>query len=87
MNEEQVFNRIVNILEPFVGDPGVLRHVTRQTHIIDDLKVNSARLVDIIIQAEDTFDIVIEDDEADEVGTLEDMVRLIARKIAKRSMQ
>ena len=51
------------------------------TTIIQDLKVNSARLVDIIIQAEDVFDIEIDDDDADEIKTVGDAVRVVERKL------
>ncbi|MFW5908394.1 MAG: phosphopantetheine-binding protein, partial [Desulfosalsimonas sp.] len=58
-----------------------LENVTMDTSILDDLKVNSARLVDIIIQFEDTFDIEIEDDDADNIRTIGDAVNYIADRL------
>ena len=49
--------------------------------IIQDLKVNSARLVDIIIQSEDVFDIAIDDDDADQIKSIGDAVRVVERKL------
>ena len=51
------------------------------TAIIQDLKVNSARLVDIIINAEDVFDIEIDDDDADGIKTVGDAVKVVERKL------
>jgi len=48
-----------------------------ETHVLDDLKVNSARLVDIIIAFEDEFEVEISDDDVDELVTLGDAVRVI----------
>jgi len=47
-----------------------------------DLKVNSARLVDIIIKCEDVFGTSIDDDEADKIATIGDAVTLIQQKAA-----
>jgi acyl carrier protein len=51
------------------------------TSILDDLKINSARLVDIVLDFEDVFDIEVDDDDADRVTTVEDGVNLILAKI------
>ena len=51
------------------------------THILNDLKVNSARLVDVIIKCEDTFGITVEDDEADKIGTIGEAVKIIKEKL------
>jgi acyl carrier protein len=52
-----------------------------QTNILDDLKVNSARLVDVVIAFEDEFDIEIDDEDVDTVNTVGDAVRLISSKL------
>ena len=51
------------------------------THILDDLKVNSARLVDVVLAFEDKFGIEIADDDVDTVNTVGDAVRLISAKL------
>jgi acyl carrier protein len=48
-----------------------------ETHIINDLQVNSARLVDIVLDFEDTFDLEISDDDADKINTIGDAVKLV----------
>ena len=52
-----------------------------QTSILDDLKVNSARLVDVVIAFEDDFDIEIADEDVDTVNTVGDAVNLIVSKL------
>ncbi len=80
MSEQEIFARMIEILRPYVKDPSLLDGATAATHILDDLKVNSARLVDVIIGCEDAFGITIEDDEADGIRTIGDAVTLILRK-------
>ena len=53
MDEKQIFKEMVTILKPYVKDLALLENATKETHILDDLKVNSARLVDVIIKCED----------------------------------
>ena len=49
MDEKQIFEKMIDILKLYMKDPSLLEKATLQTHILDDLKVNSARLVDVII--------------------------------------
>ncbi len=82
MGKEQVMQKVMDILKSYVKDPSLLEKATPDTHIIKDLKVNSARLVDIIIKFEDVFGMTIEDDDADRVATIGDAVSLIQQKAA-----
>ena len=79
--EAEVFESVVKILTPFVKNQEALASVARATHILDDLKVNSSRLVDVVLQFEDTFDIEVEDDDIDSVETVGDCVTLISKKL------
>ena len=44
--------------------------------------MNSARLVDVILNFEDEFDIEVEDEDADAVNTVGDAVSLIEGKLS-----
>lgn len=78
MDTQEVFKKIVEILTPFAKNEEALSNVTMETSIQEDLEVNSARLVDIVLEIEDGFDIEISDDDADQVATVGDAVNLIA---------
>lgn len=82
MDENKILEEIKNILRPYVKDGALLDQATTETHILDDLKVNSARLVDVIIKCEDMFGLTIEDDEADRIRTIGDAVKLIQEKLS-----
>jgi acyl carrier protein len=68
---------VVGILTPFVKNADALKAISMETSILKDLKVNSARLVDIVLEIEDAFGIAVSDDQADQVKTVGDAVRLI----------
>lgn len=82
MNEKAIYDELISIIEEFVKDTDLLAKASFKTNIIKDLKVNSARLVDIIIKTEDTFNIEIDDDDADSIKTIGDAVAVVLRKTA-----
>ena len=81
MDSQEVFERVVKILTPYVKDQEALAGVTLETHILDELKVNSARLVDVVLEFEDAFDIEIADEDIDRVETVGNSVQLIVSKL------
>jgi len=81
MNQEEIFEKVVKILTPYVKNQDALDSVGTSTHILDELKVNSARLVDVVLEFEDAFDIEIADEDVDKVETVGNAVELIASKL------
>ncbi len=81
MTEKDVFEQVVKILTPYVKNQNALAAVGLETHILDDLEVNSARLVDVVLEFEDAFDIEIADEDVDAVESVGNAVELIRSKI------
>ena len=81
MERKEVFEKVMKILTPHVKNQAALASVSDRTHILDDLKVNSARLVDVVLAFEDEFDIEIPDDDVDSVNTVGDCVDLVLAKL------
>lgn len=77
MEQQQVFEKVIEILKPFVKNVNALSSASMETSILGDLKVNSARLVDIVLEIEDTFQMAVTDDQADKVRSIGDAVTLI----------
>jgi acyl carrier protein len=80
MTREEVFERVIKILAPHAKDQEALAGASDATHILDDLKVNSARLVDVVLAFEDEFDLEIPDEDVDGVNTVGDCVSMILEK-------
>jgi acyl carrier protein len=81
MSETEIIEKVVTILSPYAKNAEALKQVGPTSHILEDLKVNSARLVDVVLAFEDEFGIEIADEEVDEVNTVGDAVRVIASKL------
>ncbi|MCK7511861.1 MAG: acyl carrier protein [Desulfobacterales bacterium] len=82
MDDKKIFEEMINILKAYAKRSGRFwRRRRMDTHILNDLKVNSARLVDVIIKCEDVYGISIDDDEADKIRTIGDAVKIIKQKL------
>lgn len=80
MDQKEAFEKVVAILKPFAKNQEALASVALETSIMKDLKVNSARLVDVVLEIEEKFGIEVKDDEADKVRTVGDAVNLVCSK-------
>jgi len=72
MSKNDKLNRLKDIIKPYVEDTQKLNNIDESTKFIDDLAINSAHLVDIILDVEDVYDIRIENEEMEnmlDVGT------------------
>ena len=81
MNKHEIKTTFIELIQPFVRGSETAS-ITDETRLIEDLKVNSARLVDIILETEDRFGIAIDDYSADGMRTIGDAVNVIAAKRA-----
>lgn len=81
MSNEELFQKVVEILTPYAKNQAALATIEPGTNILEDLKVNSARLVDVVLAFEDEFDIEIADQDVDSVETVADCVSLIRQKL------
>jgi len=81
METSEVQSKVIEIIGRYAKDKDAVAAATPTTNILDDLKVNSARLVDVILDLEDEFDIEVEDEDADAVNTVGDAVGLIQSKL------
>jgi acyl carrier protein len=82
LSDQEIQERVIKILTPYVKQADALAKVEAATHILDDLRVNSARLVDVVLAFEDDFGISIADEDVDAVNTIGDCVALIRTKLA-----
>jgi acyl carrier protein len=79
MTDQDVFRAVLTVIKNYARDELALQQASFGSQLIHDLKVNSARLVDLILELEDRFGIDVSDDEADRLQTLGDAVNLIVQ--------
>jgi acyl carrier protein len=78
-SEQEIMSEVIAVVGKHAKNQAALQSATRTTHIAKDLEVNSARFVDIILDFEDKFNLEINDEDADKIGTIGDACDLVGR--------
>ena len=81
VEKQEVLDRIVEILRPLAKNKSAFEGISESTSLSKDLEVNSARLVDLVLALEDDFGIEVDDDAAEGVETVGDVINLVAHKL------
>ena len=82
MKQEEILYCLKQIVAPYVQNDNAFQDFNGKTDFLRDLEINSANLVDIILDVEDEFDIAIDNESMDRMVTVQDAVRLIETKRA-----
>jgi acyl carrier protein len=72
--------RIIEVLKKYTFDDKVWDNFTPEMNLKDDLKINSARIVDIVLDMEEQFDIEISDAEIERMKTVQDIYEILKSK-------
>ncbi len=80
MEDKEIKDKLVEIIRPYVREESLLENMSEDTNFIQDLKINSSRLVDVILSLEDTFEIEIADEEVEGLTTIGAVIKLIRSK-------
>lgn len=81
MQAQEIQEKVINLIRPYAKNMDDANSINADTKILEDLGVNSARLVDIILAFEDEFNIEVEDEAADEIWTVGDAINLVQAKV------
>lgn len=81
MEQQEIINRLKEIIKTYVQDKEAFAAITPTTHLINDLKINSAHVVDIILDTEEAFDIEIDDEAAEKMLTVQAAVDIVSEKL------
>ena len=81
MTKTERIAAIKRIVEPYVQEKAALENLNEDTDFLKDLKINSAHLVDIILDVEDEFDIEIEDEAMEKMLTVGAALAIIEEKV------
>lgn len=83
MSREELLNKVKTIIKPYVGDEEAYGNFNESSDLINDLKINSAHVVDIVLDIETEFDIMIDDDAINEMTTVGSAIDLIGTKTSE----
>ena len=84
MNRSEILEELKKILAPYTVDKQKLALIDDNTDLINDLKINSANLVDIIIDAEEKYGVEIDYDAAEKMINVGNCIDVIAERLEQK---
>jgi len=84
MTAEAIQDKLKGIVQPYVNHQKNFDNLTSKSDFINDLQINSANLVDVVLDVEDEFDIRIENDDMEKMISVEATVNVIQKKLESK---
>lgn len=81
MTKEEIISKLTVIVKPYVQNEKGFKNISEDTDFIKDLEINSANLVDIILDVEDEFNIEIDNDSMEKMLSVKATVAIIQEKM------
>jgi len=87
MIDQDILLKLKKIVTPYTQNKAALEEFNASTDLINDLQINSANLVDVVLDVEDEFNIEIDNDSMDGMLTVGDALAIIRKKQQARDGQ
>lgn len=84
MNQQEILEKLKAIVKPFVKNEEAFNNLSEETDFITDLNINSANLVDIVLDTEEAFDIEIDNASMEKMLTIKAALEIINTKLAEK---
>ena len=84
MTNTEIIEKLKTIVKPFVNNQEAFENLTENTDFIADLQINSANLVDVILDVEDAFEIVIDQQSMERMLDIKSTLEIIETKLAEK---
>jgi|LauGreDrversion4_2_1035121.scaffolds.fasta_scaffold1178374_2 acyl carrier protein len=81
MDRSEILKKLEPIIKTYITQEDVVATITDESHLLRDLKINSAHLIDIVLDVEAGFGISITDEEVEKMDTVGNAVALIESKL------
>ena len=73
--------KLKEIVKTYLPEDVSVDSVTQSSNFVTELNINSANLVDIILDIEDTFGVRLENEDMDKMQTVSDALNIIDLKL------
>ena len=81
----EIIEKLKSIIQPYLDEDEVdVNEIKLHSNLIQDLGLDSFYVIDLIIDIETEFDIIIDNDQISQFETVESVVRVIEEKMAEK---
>lgn len=84
MTTEELIAKLKEIVKPYVRNEEAFNNLNEQTDFLNDLKINSANLVDVVLDIETAFDIIIDNESMEKMLNVKAAMDIITQKLSEK---
>jgi acyl carrier protein len=84
MERSEIIEKLKQVVQPYVKNQVAFENLTESTDFIRDLKINSANLVDVVLDIEEVFDITIDNEAMEKMLDVQSTLAIISSKLAEK---
>lgn len=81
MTSDDIFNKIQPIIATYLPEDVEADNINLDADLTQELNINSAHLVDVVLDVEDTFDIELSNEDMENLRTVNDAIGIIKNKM------
>ena len=81
MNNDEIIDTLKEIITPYAENKVAVETISEETDFLTDLKINSANLVDVVLDIEEKFGIEIDNDSMEKMLTVKATIAIINEKL------
>ena len=85
VSNEELIDNLKEIITPYAENKAALETISEETDFLIDLKINSANLVDVVLDIEEKFGIEIDNDSMEKMLTVKATLAIIHEKLASNA--
>jgi acyl carrier protein len=84
MDKKEIIEKLKVIIKPYIKNLEAFENLTESTDFITDLQINSANLVDVILDIEEEFHIVIDNESMERMLDIKSAIEIIETKLSEK---
>ena len=84
MTNSEIIEKLKLIVKPYVKNQEAFEKLNEKTDFINDLQINSANLVDVILDIEEIFDINIDNESMEKMLDVNAALEIIQSKLSEK---
>ena len=84
MDKDEAIQKLKEVVKPYVKEANLLENINEDTDFINDLNINSANLVDVILDVEEVFDIEIDAESMEKMRDVKSALAVINVKLSNK---
>lgn len=84
MNREETIVKLKGIVKPYIQNQEAFDNLSESTDFINDLQINSANLVDVILDIEEEYEIIIDNQSMERMLDVKSAMEIIETKLSEK---